>query len=46
MVDFVVEIPKGKTPIILQLSDPQMLDSQGGIGKAYHHYCQNVTFEV
>lgn len=31
MVDFIVEIPKGKTPIILQLSDPQMLDSSQAV---------------
>ena len=34
MVDFIVEIPKGKTPVVLQLSDPQMLDaSQAVIGR-------------
>lgn len=27
MIDFILEIPKGKAPVILQLSDPQMLDS-------------------
>ena len=26
MVDFVVEIPKGRAPIVLQLSDPQLID--------------------
>ena len=31
MVDFVVEIPKGKKPVILQLSDPQMLDSSQAV---------------
>ena len=31
MVDFIVEIPKGKTPVILQLSDPQMLDSSQAV---------------
>ena len=33
MVDFVVEIPTGKKPIILQLSDPQILDASG----SYEH---------
>lgn len=27
MIDFLVDIPKNKTPVILQLSDPQILDS-------------------
>ena len=27
MIDFTIDIPKGKKPVILQLSDPQMLDS-------------------
>ncbi|MBR2374900.1 MAG: metallophosphoesterase [Clostridia bacterium] len=27
LVDFLVEIPEGKTPIVLQLSDPQIVDS-------------------
>lgn len=27
MVDFIVKIPENKTPIILQLSDPQIIDS-------------------
>ncbi len=31
MVDFIVEIPKGKTPVVLQLSDPQMLDSSQAV---------------
>ena len=31
MIDFVIEIPKGKTPVILQLSDPQMLDSSQAV---------------
>ncbi len=31
MVDFVVEIPKGRPPVILQLSDPQMLDSSQAV---------------
>ncbi len=31
MVDFIVEIPKGKTPVILQLSDPQMLDASQAV---------------
>ena len=31
MIDFIVEIPKGKTPVILQLSDPQMLDSSQAV---------------
>lgn len=31
MVDFVVEIPKGKKPVILQLSDPQILDSSQAV---------------
>lgn len=31
MVDFIVEIPGGKKPIILQLSDPQMLDSSQAV---------------
>ena len=31
MVDFVVEIPTGKKPIILQLSDPQILDASQAV---------------
>ena len=31
MVDFIIEIPKGKMPVILQLSDPQMLDSSQAV---------------
>jgi 3',5'-cyclic AMP phosphodiesterase CpdA len=31
MVDFIIEIPKGKKPVILQLSDPQMLDSSQAV---------------
>ena len=31
MVDFTVEIPSGKTPVVLQLSDPQMLDSSQAV---------------
>ena len=31
MVDFIVEIPEGKKPVILQLSDPQMLDSSQAV---------------
>ena len=31
MVDFVVEIPEGKVPVVLQLSDPQMLDSSQAV---------------
>ena len=31
MVDFTVEIPKGKKPVVLQLSDPQMLDSSQAV---------------
>ena len=27
MLDFTLEIPQGKSPVVLQLSDPQMLDS-------------------
>ena len=27
MTDFLINIPEGKTPVILQLSDPQMIDS-------------------
>lgn len=27
MIDFLVKIPKNKTPVILQLSDPQLIDS-------------------
>lgn len=30
-VDFIVEIPEGKSPVILQLSDPQMLDSSQAV---------------
>ena len=37
VVDFIVEIPKGKTPVILQLSDPQILDSsQAKPGRLSH----------
>lgn len=32
MVDFVIEIPEGRTPIILQLSDPQMIDASQAVG--------------
>ena len=31
MIDFIVELPKGKEPVILQLSDPQMLDSSQAV---------------
>lgn len=31
MVDFLIEIPEGKTPVVLQLSDPQMLDSSQAV---------------
>ena len=31
MVDFIVEIPKGRKPVILQISDPQMLDSSQAV---------------
>lgn len=31
MVDFIIEIPKGRKPVILQLSDPQMLDSSQAV---------------
>lgn len=31
MIDFTVEIPEGKVPVVLQLSDPQMLDSSQAI---------------
>jgi len=31
MVDFVVEVPKGKNPVVLQLSDPQMLDASQAV---------------
>ena len=31
MIDFIVEIPKEKTPVVLQLSDPQMLDSSQAV---------------
>ena len=31
MVDFIVEIPEGRKPVVLQLSDPQMLDSSQAV---------------
>ena len=31
MVDFIIEIPSNKAPVILQLSDPQMLDSSQAV---------------
>ena len=31
MTDFIIEIPNDKTPVILQLSDPQMLDSSQAV---------------
>lgn len=31
MVDFLIELPKEKTPVVLQLSDPQMLDSSQAV---------------
>ena len=31
MIDFIVEIPEGKIPVVLQLSDPQMLDSSQAV---------------
>ena len=31
MIDFTVEIPKGKKPVILQLSDPQIIDSSQAV---------------
>lgn len=31
MIDFLIEIPEGKTPVVLQLSDPQMLDSSQAV---------------
>ena len=31
MVDFTVEIPKGRAPIVLQLSDPQVLDASQAV---------------
>ena len=31
MVDFVVEIPKGRAPIVLQLSDPQLIDASQAV---------------
>ena len=31
MIDFMVEIPEGKTPVVLQLSDPQMLDASQAV---------------
>ena len=31
MIDFIVEIPMEKTPVVLQLSDPQMLDSSQAV---------------
>ena len=31
MIDFVIEIPTNKVPVILQLSDPQMLDSSQAV---------------
>lgn len=42
MVDFLVKIPENKTPVILQLSDPQMIDSsqalQGRLSKEESAY--------
>jgi len=31
MVDFIVEVPDGRKPVILQLSDPQILDSSQAV---------------
>lgn len=42
MVDFTIEIPNGRAPVILQLSDPQMLDSSqavaGRLAKGEENY--------
>ena len=42
MVDFIIEIPKEKAPVILQLSDPQMLDAsqatEGRLAKGEQSY--------
>ena len=31
MVDFIIEIPKGRKPVVLQLSDPQIIDSSQAV---------------
>ena len=31
MVDFIIDIPGGKTPVVLQLSDPQILDASQAV---------------
>lgn len=31
MIDFIIDLPKGKTPVVLQLSDPQMLDASQAV---------------
>ena len=31
MIDFIVELPKEKVPVVLQLSDPQMLDASQAV---------------
>ena len=42
MIDFIIEIPKEKIPVILQLSDPQMLDAsqatEGRLAKGEQSY--------